>query len=118
MAMNEEKEDVRNVGGWPAAIIRRCLKRMGVLADDNLDVWPEAGVRRFSFIYFLLFSFCYHFYLGLTCIRQPATNQTNDSYPHVYEQSIDLLACALEGTPPAFQYIPSILASYDWRPGS
>jgi hypothetical protein len=42
----------------------------------------------------------------------------DDAYPHVYEQSLDRLACALGGKhvlPPAFQYIPSMLASYDWR---
>ena len=41
----------------------------------------------------------------------------DDSYPHLYEQSIDRLACALGGKavlPSAFQYIPSMLASYDW----
>ena len=49
---------------------------------------------------------------------QPAEDPTDDSYPHVYEQSIDRLACALGGKavlPSAFQYIPSMLASYDWR---
>ena len=43
---------------------------------------------------------------------------TDETYPHVYEQSLDRLACALGGKqvlPPAFQYIPSMLASYDWR---
>jgi hypothetical protein len=33
---------------------------------------------------------------------------TNETYPHVYEQSIDRLVCALGGNavlPPAFQYI-------------
>ncbi|TEB37702.1 ARM repeat-containing protein [Coprinellus micaceus] len=36
----------------------------------------------------------------------------------MYEQSVDRLACALGGKvvlPPAFQYIPSMLVSYDWR---
>jgi hypothetical protein len=36
----------------------------------------------------------------------------------VYEQALDRLACALGGKlvlPLAFQYIPSMLASYDWR---
>lgn len=49
---------------------------------------------------------------------QPAEDPTDDTYPHVYEQSLDRLACALGGKsvlPPAFQYIPSMLASYDWR---
>ncbi|KIM73570.1 hypothetical protein PILCRDRAFT_829051 [Piloderma croceum F 1598] len=110
MAMDEEREDVRKaalefmislseakpamvrkVDGWTAAIVRGCLEGMGELGDDNLDVWLEAD---------------------------PAEDPTDDSYPHVYEQSIDRLACALGGKavlPPAFQYIPSMLASYDWR---
>jgi hypothetical protein len=36
----------------------------------------------------------------------------------MYEQSLDRIACALGGRavlPPAFQQIPSMLASYDWR---
>lgn len=36
----------------------------------------------------------------------------------MYEQSIDRLACALGGKvvlPPAFQSIPAMLASHDWR---
>jgi hypothetical protein len=49
---------------------------------------------------------------------QPAEDPTDDTYPHVYEQSLDRLAGVLGGKsvlPPAFQYIPSMLASYDWR---
>jgi hypothetical protein len=36
----------------------------------------------------------------------------------MYEQSLDRVACALGGRavlPPAFEHIPSMLASYDWR---
>ena len=43
----------------------------------------------------------------------------DDSYPHLYEQSINRLAYALGSKavlPSAFQYIPSMLASYDWLP--
>jgi hypothetical protein len=49
---------------------------------------------------------------------QPSDDSQDESYPHVYDQSLDRLACALGGKevlPPAFQYIPSMLASYDWR---
>jgi hypothetical protein len=49
---------------------------------------------------------------------KPGDDPTDETYPHVYEQSLDRLACALGGKhvlPPAFQYIPSMLASYDWR---
>ncbi|KII95405.1 hypothetical protein PLICRDRAFT_86789 [Plicaturopsis crispa FD-325 SS-3] len=82
---------VRKTDGWVPALVRGCLEGMGELSDDNLDVWLEAD---------------------------PAEDPTDDTYPHVYEQSLDRLACALGGKsvlPPAFQYIPSMLASYDWR---
>lgn len=49
---------------------------------------------------------------------KPSEESQDESYPQVYEQSLDRLACALGGKevlPPAFQYIPSMLASYDWR---
>ena len=51
-------------------------------------------------------------------LGQPSEESQDESYPQVYEQSLDRLACALGGKevlPPAFQYIPSMLASYDWR---
>lgn len=54
----------------------------------------------------------------LTHTLKPSEESPDDSYPQVYEQSLDRLACALGGKevlPPAFQYIPSMLASYDWR---
>ena len=132
VAMDEEKEDVRKaalefmislseakpgmvrkVDGWAAAIVRGCLEGMGELGDDDLDVWLEADVRPpliFCVVPCELTTTGYH--------TQPAEDPTDDSYPRVYEQSIDRLACALGGKavlPPAFQYIPSMLASYDWR---
>lgn len=61
-------------------------------------------------------------FLGLDRIDsssgKPSEESQDESYPQVYEQSIDRLACAFGGKevlPPAFQYIPSMLASYDWR---
>ena len=39
-------------------------------------------------------------------------------YPHVYEQSLDRLTCAVGGKavlPAAFQHIPGMLASHDWK---
>jgi hypothetical protein len=51
-------------------------------------------------------------------ILQPADDPTDETYPKVFEEAIDRLACAVGGQallPPAFQYIPSMLASYDWR---
>ena len=51
-------------------------------------------------------------------VIQPSEDPTDDTYPLIYDQALDRFACALGGKevlPPAFQYIPSMLASYDWR---
>ncbi|KZT64897.1 ARM repeat-containing protein [Daedalea quercina L-15889] len=82
---------VKRVDGWTAVIVRGCLEGMGEIPEDETDVWLEAD---------------------------PGEDPTDDTYPHVYEQSIDRLACALGGKavlPPAFQFIPAMLASHDWR---
>ncbi|KAI0046306.1 ARM repeat-containing protein [Auriscalpium vulgare] len=82
---------VRRVDGWVGAIVRGCLGGMGELRDDELQTWLEAD---------------------------PSEDPTDDTYPHVYEQSLDRLACALGGKavlPAAFQHIPGMLASHDWR---
>ncbi|EGO00640.1 hypothetical protein SERLA73DRAFT_166917 [Serpula lacrymans var. lacrymans S7.3] len=82
---------VKRVDGWTAAIVRACLEGMGELPEDNLDVWLDTD---------------------------PSEDPLDENYPQVYEHSIDRLACALGGKavlPPAFQLIPSMLASYDWR---
>ncbi|KZP09493.1 ARM repeat-containing protein [Athelia psychrophila] len=92
LSLSEAKPGmVKKVDGWAGAVVRACLEGMGEIADDELDVWLEAD---------------------------PAEDPTADTYPHAYESSLDRLACALGGRavlPPAFQYIPSMLASYDWR---
>jgi hypothetical protein len=77
--------------GWTAAMVRASLEGMGELPEDTLDSWLEAD---------------------------PSEDAQDENYPHVYEQSLDRVACALGGKavlPPAFQYIPSMLANYDWR---
>lgn len=82
---------VRRVEGWVTAVVRGCLGGMGELREDELEVWLEAD---------------------------PAEDPTDDTYPHVYEQSLDRLSCALGGKavlPAAFQHIPGMLASHDWR---
>ncbi|GBE80930.1 Importin subunit beta-3 [Sparassis crispa] len=82
---------VKRVPGWVDVIVRGCLEGMGEIPEDETDIWLEAD---------------------------PADDPTDDTYPHVYEQSIDRLACALGGKavlPPAFQYIPAMLAGHDWR---
>ena len=51
-------------------------------------------------------------------LYQPADDPTDDTYPHVYEQALDRLACAVGGKailPAAFQHIPGMLASHDWK---
>ncbi|KAI9441935.1 ARM repeat-containing protein [Lactarius indigo] len=82
---------VRRTDGWVSAIVRGCLGGMGELRDDELSSWLDAD---------------------------PAEDPTDDAYPHVYEQSLDRLACAVGGKavlPAAFQHIPGMLASHDWK---
>lgn len=77
---------VRKVDGWTSRTVRGCLEGMGEL-DDNPDVLLQAD---------------------------PSEDPTDETY--VYEQSIYWLACTLASEavlPPAFQYIPSMVASYD-----
>ncbi|KAH9167134.1 ARM repeat-containing protein [Lactarius sanguifluus] len=85
---------VRRSDGWVSAIVRGCLGGMGELRDDELSSWLDADCA---------------------C---PAEDPTDDAYPHVYEQSLDRLACAVGGKavlPAAFQHIPGMLASHDWK---
>ncbi|KAF9521782.1 armadillo-type protein [Crepidotus variabilis] len=86
---------VKKVSGWTETIVRACLEGMGEFdEDESLDSWLK---------------------------DDPSSNASpadTDSAPALYEQAIDRLACALGGRsvlPPAFQYIPSMMASYDWR---
>ncbi|KIJ63543.1 hypothetical protein HYDPIDRAFT_92367 [Hydnomerulius pinastri MD-312] len=92
VSLSEAKPSlVKRAEGWTSAIVRACFEGMGELPEDNLDIWLEAD---------------------------PSEDAQDENYPHVYDQSLDRLACALGGKevlPPAFQYIPSMLASYDWR---
>ncbi|KAA1478264.1 ARM repeat-containing protein [Dentipellis sp. KUC8613] len=82
---------VRRADGWVNAVVRACLGGMGMLRDDELEEWLEAD---------------------------PAEDPTDDTYPRVYEQALDRLACAVGGKtvlPAAFQEIPGMLASHDWK---
>ncbi|KAJ3514366.1 hypothetical protein NMY22_g14756 [Coprinellus aureogranulatus] len=86
---------VKRVQGWVEVLVRACLEGMGELDED------EAGVRVREWLK-----------------EDPSLASDTDEGPAMYEQSIDRLACALGGKavlPPAFQYIPGMLASYDWR---
>ena len=49
---------------------------------------------------------------------QPSNDTTDSNYPHVFEQALYRLTCAFNGKPVlqiAFQFIPGMLASHDWR---
>ncbi|KAJ3715385.1 armadillo-type protein [Lentinula raphanica] len=90
-----------NVGeGWIAVLVRACLEGMAELDEENPYGTP-GGLPRWL-------------------ADDPTTSSAaeNDSAPALYEQSLDRLACAMGGKailPPSFQYIPSMLANYDWR---
>lgn len=48
-------------------------------------------------------------------VNQPSDDPTDDTYPHIYEQSLDRLACAVGGKavlPAAFQMIPGMLVRF------
>lgn len=84
---------VRRVDGWLIAIVRACLEGVAELPDDEetIQAWLDAD---------------------------PADDPTDSQYPHVFEQALDRLACAFAGKPIlalAFQTIPGMLASHDWR---
>ncbi|KAJ7906329.1 armadillo-type protein [Mycena leptocephala] len=85
---------VKRVDGWVGIMVRACLEGMGEFEEgDGLEGWLD---------------------------EDPSTNSAAEaeSAPAMYEQSLDRLACAVGGRavlPPAFQYIPSMMASYDWR---
>ncbi|KAG5341390.1 hypothetical protein C0989_010919 [Termitomyces sp. Mn162] len=86
---------VRRVQGWVDVVVKACLEGMGELDEDGEGAGWESD--------------------------DPSSNSSTsetDSPPALYEQSLDRLAIAMGGRavlPPAFQYIPSMLASYDWR---
>ncbi len=82
---------LRSEPAWVEIVVRGCLEGMGEIPEDDTETWLEAD---------------------------PAEDPTDDSYPHTYEQSLDRVACALGGQavlPPAFTFIPAMLASHDWR---
>ncbi|OSC97013.1 ARM repeat-containing protein [Trametes coccinea BRFM310] len=82
---------LRSVEGWVNIVVRGCLEGMGEIPEDDTEAWLEAD---------------------------PAEDPTDDTYPHTYEHSLDRIACALGGhavLPPAFAFIPAMLASHDWR---
>ncbi|KAJ6627915.1 ARM repeat-containing protein [Mycena sp. CBHHK59/15] len=85
---------VKRVDGWVGIMVRACLEGMGEFEEgDGLEGWLDEDPSANS-------------------------NSESESAPAMYEQSLDRLACAVGGRavlPPAFQYIPSMMANYDWR---
>ncbi|KAJ7778194.1 armadillo-type protein [Mycena metata] len=81
---------VKRIEGWVGVMVRACLEGMGEFDEgDGLEGMPSANSAAEA-----------------------------ESAPAMYEQSLDRLACAVGGRavlPPAFQYIPAMMASYDWR---
>ncbi|KAI8978352.1 ARM repeat-containing protein [Trametes punicea] len=90
--LSEAKPNMlRGVEGWVNIVVRGCLEGMGEISEDDTEAWLDAD---------------------------PAEDPTDDTYPHTYEHSLDRIACALGGhavLPPAFTFIPAMLASHDWR---
>ncbi|PIL26735.1 hypothetical protein GSI_11149 [Ganoderma sinense ZZ0214-1] len=90
--LSEAKPNMlKNVEGWVNIVVRGCLEGMGEIPEDDTEAWLDAD---------------------------PAEDPTDDTYPHTYEHSLDRVACALGGAavlPPAFSFIPAMLASHDWR---
>ncbi|KAF5368152.1 hypothetical protein D9615_010189 [Tricholomella constricta] len=88
---------VKKQAGWTDIVVRGCLEAMGEFdeeAEGGLEGWLSDDPLNSS------------------------SSADTDSPPALYEQSLNRLACAMGGRavlPPAFQYIPSMLASYDWR---
>lgn len=88
---------VKKVAGWVDIIVRACLEGMGELDEEDaggLEGWLAEDPSNSS------------------------SSSETEAPPALYEQSLDRLACAAGGKavlPPAFQYIPSMLASFDWR---
>ncbi|KAK7458738.1 importin subunit beta-3 [Stygiomarasmius scandens] len=85
---------------WISLMVRACLEGMAEIDEDTPFGVPGG--------------------LAGWLAGDPSTSSSveNDSPPALYEQSLDRVACAMGGRavlPPAFQYIPSMLASYDWR---
>ncbi|KAF8324745.1 armadillo-type protein [Amanita rubescens] len=97
VSLSEAKASmVKKVPGWTDVTVRACLEEMGELDDDALDVW----------------------------LRQDPSAESSsaeaESPPALYEQSLDRLATSLcmppsTSQPAPQQYIPSMLASCDWR---
>jgi len=90
---------VKKVSGWAEVLVRVCLEGMAEHSEadgegEGLAEWLK---------------------------DDPSTSDDTaemESAPTLYEQTLDRLSIALGGRavlPPAFQYIPGLLAGYDWK---
>lgn len=111
VSLSESKPSmVKRVEGWIPIIIKGCLEGMGELEEDSTPLWLEADVSQ-------SYDKSLNAY-GSSSNAQPSDDPTDDTYPQEYEQALDRIACACGGEvvlPPAFQQIPAMLASHDWR---
>ncbi|KAF8521902.1 ARM repeat-containing protein [Hysterangium stoloniferum] len=101
---------VKRMEGWVALGVRACLEGMGEIGEgEEGGGGTGQGVRKLD-----------EEAQGLKewLDADPANDPSDEFYPHVYEESLDRLACALGGKvllPHAFQYIPGMLKSHEWR---
>ncbi|KAJ8091013.1 importin subunit beta-3 [Marasmius tenuissimus] len=98
----QSPEDSTSLTSWVGVVVRGCLEGMSEIDEDS-PYGVDGGLERWL-------------------ADDPASSSTatteNESAPALYEQSLDRMAYAMGGRsvlPPAFQYIPSMIASYDWR---
>ncbi|KAF8333461.1 armadillo-type protein [Cantharellus anzutake] len=85
---------VKTCNGWVNGVVRCCLEGMAEIRDDG----GEATVRWSE-------------------TEEPAEDDDDYGYQHVFEEALDRLACAVGGKallPVAFMYIPALLSSPDW----
>ncbi|TFK97367.1 armadillo-type protein [Pterulicium gracile] len=91
---------VKKTEGWVPLVVRACLEGMGEL-DVEMGGGEEESLREW-----------------LEADPTSDSQDSDDAYPYVYEQALDRLSCCLGGKAvlgPAFQYIPSMLANFDWK---
>ncbi|KAF8310256.1 ARM repeat-containing protein [Clavulina sp. PMI_390] len=85
---------VRECPGWVSNLVRCCLEGMAEVRDEGGEAtlrWAETD--------------------------EPGDDDDEFGYNHVFDESLDRVACAVGGRallPVALNYIPALLASHDW----
>ncbi|GJJ16311.1 hypothetical protein Clacol_010608 [Clathrus columnatus] len=101
---------VKRVEGWIALGVRACLEGMGEIGECEEGGGGQGpGLRKIDEE---------EQDLQVWLNSDPSDDPTDEFYPHVFEEALDRLACALGGRallPHAFQYIPGMLKSHEWR---